>query len=63
MMKYKKYNRIQVCRIIVVKLNFYISVTYVFKALNTMFITQKLIKIRTRSFFLTNEYNLHLKLF
>ena len=39
------YNRIQVCRMIVVKWNVYISVTYLFKALNTMFITQKLIKI------------------
>jgi len=42
------YNRIQVCRMIVVKWNFYISVTYLFKALNTMFITQRLIKIEKR---------------
>jgi len=42
------YNRIQVGRMIAVKWNFYISVTYLFKALNTMFITQKLIKIGKR---------------
>jgi hypothetical protein len=40
----------------------YISVTYLFKALNTMFITQNLIKIGKREFFLTNGCNLHLKL-
>ena len=54
-----KYNEIQVCRIIVVKLNFYIPVTYLNKALNTMFITQ----IGKQEFFLTNGCNLHLKLF
>jgi hypothetical protein len=57
------YNRIQVCRMIVVKWNFYISVTYLFKALNTMFITQILTKIGKRQFPLTNLYNLPLKLF
>lgn len=57
-----KCNEIQVGRIIVVKWNIYISVTYLFKALNTMFITQNLIKIGKREFFLTNGCNLHLKL-
>jgi hypothetical protein len=42
------YNRIQVGSMIVVKWNFYIYVTYLFKALHTMFITQKLIKIGKR---------------
>jgi hypothetical protein len=37
-----------ISRIIVLKLNFHICVTYLFKALNTMFITQRVIKIGTR---------------
>ena len=57
------YNIIQVCRMIVLKWNSYISVTYLLKSLNTMFITQKLIKIGKRLFTLTKKYKLSLKLF